>query len=190
MTSNGNRLGLRQKVVFQPNIPITLMLDHSDGQPTTGRTGEQYMYTFDHSAKIAWLDPEVRDLIVRTGARDGDRIAITKAERRDGAKKHVQWFVERVEDEPAPPPAPAPRPAQPIRPGPDIPQPAAAPPQASNSAARAALADAFAIAVNVAAETEQLATRKGLALRFSAEDLRAIALSVFIGQTRGERRAA
>jgi hypothetical protein len=194
MSTNGTT-GLREKIAFQANLPTLLTLDHSDGQPCAGRYGEQYMYTFDRGTKIAWLDPEVRAAIQRTGAGEGDQIFITRGETREGNRKKITWNVERVEDEPAQPQARlAPKPpATCTRPGPDAPRPAAPqpPPSSSgNGAARAALADALAIAIDVAAEAEQLAAHKGLAVRFQAEDIRALALTVYIGSSRGERRAA
>jgi hypothetical protein len=193
MSTNGTS-SLREKIAFQANMPTLLTLDHSDGQPCAGRFGEQYMYTFDGGKKIAWLDPDVRKAILATGAGAGDQIFVTRNETREGNRKHVTWNVERVEDEPAQAPArPASKPpATCTRPGPDAPRPTASAPQASssNGAARAALADALAIAIDVAAEAEQLASRKGLAVRFQAEDIRALALTVYIGSSRGERRAA
>ncbi len=192
MATNGTQ-SLREKIAFQANLPTLLTLDHPDGQPCAGRFGEQYMYTFDGGTKIAWLDPEVRNAILATGAGQGDQIFVTRNETRDGNKKRVTWNAERVEEEPRAQPAPTPKPpATCTRPGPDAPRPTAPAPQASsgNSAARAALADALAIAIDVAAEAEQLASRKGLAVRFAAEDIRALALTVYIGSSRGERRAA
>src|SRR5579871_526024 len=95
--SNGS--GLREKVAFETNTPVLLRLDYDEGKLSPGKFGDQYQCTFDNGAKIAWLDPEVHALIIQTGARAGDEIAITKREVRDGNRKRARWEVEKVEDE-------------------------------------------------------------------------------------------
>jgi len=90
---------LRDKVEFPVNEPVVLKLDYDDGQLTPGRFGDQYQYTFDQGTRITWLDPEVRDLILRSGAAAGDEIAITKREiKGNNGRKRAQWEVEKVED--------------------------------------------------------------------------------------------
>ena len=45
----------------------------------------------------------------------------------------------------------------------------------------------FLIAVDTAVETEAYAKRKGLDVRFTADDLRAIAATLYISESRGGR---
>lgn len=104
---SANTTPLREKVNFQPNEPQVMRLDYDDGTLSPGRFGDQYQYTFDHGKRIAWLDPEVRDLILKSGARAGDEIGICKRVAQQGRAKKVTWEVAKVEDEPAQPQHPA-----------------------------------------------------------------------------------
>lgn len=100
--TNGNG-NLREKVEFPLNEPVVLKLDYNDGVLRAGQFGDQYQYTFDAGTRIAWLDPEVRTLIQKSGAKAGDEIAIAKREAKgQGGRRRVTWEVERVEEEPQP----------------------------------------------------------------------------------------
>jgi hypothetical protein len=90
---------MREKVEFPINTAVLLKLDYDDGQLKAGRFGDQYQYTFDGSTRIAWLDPEIRDLILQTGAKAGDEIGITKRETKTGSKRRVNWEVQKVEED-------------------------------------------------------------------------------------------
>jgi len=105
MSANGN--GLREKVEFPLNQPVLLQLDYDEGKLSPGKFGDQYQCTFDAGARIAWLDPEVHALILKTGARAGDEIAITKRETKNGNRKRALWEVEKVEEESGLGPTPA-----------------------------------------------------------------------------------
>jgi len=176
MSTNGT--GLREKVQFQTNVPVLLTLDHDDGQTATGRFGDQFMYTFDSGQRIAWLDPHVRDLILSTCARKGDQIAITKRETKDGHRKAVRWEVQKVEEEPAPPPA------APKQPTAQAPQPAPLPQAPGYTPNPTTLTGALTAAINAARSAEIYAASIGLALRFTSEDVRAMAATLFIDRRR------
>jgi hypothetical protein len=104
----------REKVEFPTNQPVLLRLDYDEGKLTAGRFGDQIQRTFDGGKKIAWLDIDVDTLILESGAKAGDEIAIQKREAKGpGGRKKVSWEVERVQEEPEPPPAPAARDARP-----------------------------------------------------------------------------
>lgn len=129
-----------------------------------------------------WVDPHVRDLILKCGAKAGDEIGITKREVKRGNRRTIEWEVAKVEEEPpheqpAPLPPPQPKPAT----------PAAAPaPQPINDDANQ-LVRALYIAIDAAALAEIYAREKGLSIRFTSEDIRTVANALMM---RAERRAA
>jgi hypothetical protein len=197
---------LREKVQFQPNIPEVLQLTSDDGRLVEGRYGDQYMYTFA-DGRIAWLDPAVRDLILKSGARAGDEVAICKRETRAGNKRSVRWAVEKVEEEPAAAHDMAPAaPATAARTTP-IATAAVAAPQAQAQATTAPAAAAvpqmpnrwnteilnYADCFSDAAEVLERAEASGLRylkrpVLFGAEDLRAVATTLFLQRYRGGAR--
>jgi hypothetical protein len=101
----------REKVFFPANEPVILRLDYDDGKVAPGKFGDQIQRTFDAGTKIAWFDPDVDELIARTGAVAGSEIAITRREvRGERGRASNRWEVELVEDECAdatPPPTAA-----------------------------------------------------------------------------------
>jgi hypothetical protein len=200
----------REKIEFPTNTPVVLKLDWDEGTLKPGRFGDEYMYVCDNDARIMWVKPELHTLIQQSGARAGDEIAITKREVEDGSRRRTQWEVEKVEEEPAASPAAAPPPRQ-AQPAKAINQPtkATAPQPAPEIAAQLCevhreancilctpteerpevlpLARALRAAINAAAAAETHAAVQGLAIRFSAEDVRAMALTLLIDASRRAR---
>jgi hypothetical protein len=203
----------REKIEFPTNTPVVLKLDWDEGTLKPGRFGDEYMYVCDNDARIMWVKPELHTLIQQSGARAGDEIAITKREVKEGSRRRTQWEVEKVEEEPAAsqaaalPPRqaqPAPRTSQPVKPA-HIPAPQPAPEIAAQlcEVHREAncilctpteerpealpLARALRAAINAAAAAESHAAVQGLAIRFSAEDVRAMALTLLIDANRRAR---
>lgn len=205
---------MRDKVEFPTNTPVFIKLDFNEGVLKPGKYGDEFMYVVDNDERIFFAKPELHNLIAQSGARAGDEIAICKREvKNDTGRKTVRWEVERVQEEPpeaytppatpmAQPPArtngnarPAAAPA--TAPAPPQPQPAPelaaqlcevhreANCQVCAQASRSnPLTPALALAIDAAAVAELQAHRRGLAIRFSAEDVRAMALTVYIDQRR------
>jgi hypothetical protein len=192
----------RDKISFETNVPKIIRLDFPpDGAPLKpGRYGDQYMFVVNEDAGVMFVDPPVRDLIVSTGAQAGDEVAITRREVRENGRKAVRWEVERVEEEPEPPPPPPPPPDRPANGAPKPAQPQPAPQLAEQlcEAHREAhcalcrqsqanpLTPALTAAIDAAAAAEQHARTRGLAIRFSSEDVRAMALSLYIDSRRSK----
>lgn len=184
MPTNGT--GLREKVNFEVNVPQALILEHDDGVPSQGRFGDQYMYTFA-GQKIAWVDPEVRDLILRARAGAGDQIAVCKREARDGHRKRVLWEVEKIEEEPPAPPTQPPAPhASTMRPAPangsapEAHQAIAPATGAPASGPAGLLTVAYRASIDAAIDATAYASQRGLKLALDAGDIRAAAISLFI----------
>lgn len=166
---------MREKVVFQANAPVTVALAYADGLPVQGRFGEQIMYTLTDE-RVMYVPPIVRNQLVDLGIQPGEVFTICKAERKQGNRNAIEWRVERRGAAHDRPPWETPRAN-----GKANGHPVARPPDVMGLAL---LQEALVSSVDVAVATEQYAATKGLALRFGSEDLRAMALSLFIQRTR------
>ena len=217
--TNGDRYPrpLREKVEFPLNIPVLLTLDFDDGQLTAGRFGDQYQYTFDQGTRIAWLDPEVRELILKTGAAARDEIAICRREIKGAnGRKRAQWEVKKVEEDNDGPTqaeidaaeradaearatrnreeaerlARAAQPAKASR-AKKAEAPPAPPANDQRTALTCKLARDFADCLFAAVTACQLSTAEseklGFPLPWTASDVRTIATTMYIGASRGER---
>jgi len=190
----------REKVTFSPNVPQVLRLDYDDGQISAGRFGDQYQYTFDQGSRIAWLDPEVRELILASGARAGDEIGICKRI----VNRKARWEVSKVEEEPREPfgptareeraaeqarrtaPAPAAPRAERQPPGPK--QPAFTDAARTDFTVRTArlFADCINAAVHAARLTED--ENRDAQLHWGQDDIRAMATTMYINAAQGGKR--
>jgi hypothetical protein len=184
-TSNGSgapREGYtpREKVAFPTNKPVLIGLEFDPPQePRPGRFGDQYMY-FLSGNRIAFLDPPAHEAIVRSGAKSGDDLALTKTEVRKGNRRGVEWVAEVVQEEPsdaaeAAPPAPQ---------ASGQAKPAAAVPEAAQSEGdEDARAMACAIRAAVHACRWSAAT---FDIAWDKADIRALATTIYISRSRKE----
>ncbi len=194
----------REVIKPQADVPVTVRLDQGpEGQEREGRYGIDYQYTVNNDRGVMWLPKEARDQLVRCGAQAGDEIQIVKSLR----GRIAQWAVQVVPDsnELAPPPrsngyingngngngnghyAGQAQPPRPDRYGPSERPASIGPmgPEATNvSPVTQQLAGCLRAAVDACFETETYAKTKGMPLEFCSEDIRAIALSVYIGAQR------
>jgi hypothetical protein len=184
----------RQKIEFEPNIPVSMTLEFDGGKPVAARNGTQYLYWVDGQRSM-FMDEEPHQMIQATGAKAGDTLEICKT--LQGRK--VGWEVVHVVDEPAPPAdehsrttsQPMSRKAStPTRPDPQPARPAAASQPAPQviTATTAALTSAFCVAIDALTEAREYARRKGLEMPITADAIRAVAISVFIDKCKGGSR--
>lgn len=200
---------MTQREILKPqmNVPLTVHLDQGpEGKEKTGQYGTDYQYTVNQNAGVMWLPAEGRDALIQSGAQAGDDVQIVKSMR----GKQVVWsaqvvsdaaevpaasngvqvsytsgvkFPARVYAQPAQAPVAAPRTAPAPRPAPQ-PQP-----ETRITPVAMQLASCFCAAIDACLEAETYAKSKGLAIEFNAEDLRAVALSVYIGAQRQQAGA-
>lgn len=176
---------MREKITFQPGRPELVKLDFGpDGIEREGRTGPQYMYTCDDDRRIMFVDPPVRELILETGAQEGDSVRITK-----GARKG-NWRVDRIETEPAQPMQRAAAPPAIDRAA--APRPAAQPEAAARliTAEAADMTAAFVAAIEATGAAEAYAPTAGvrdLALT-RADTITRVALAIYIGRRQAGSR--
>jgi hypothetical protein len=183
-------------VLLLTKLPVTATLAYADGLKVQGRFGDQVMYSLT-DGRVMYVPPIVRDKLVELGIRQNEPFAICRAERREGNRRFVDWVVE-------PDGSAAPRqsataysdtPGSPlngdngarVKPngngnGNGNGKPASQP--ASPKTAETALRAALTASIDAALAAEQYASAHGLSIRFGSEDLRAMALSLFIQHAR------
>ncbi len=185
---------MKERVVFEANVPVTATLAYADGLEVQGRFGDQVMYSLT-DGRVMYVPPIVRDKLVELGIRQHEPFAICRAERRDGNRRFVDCVVQ-PEGLAAPPqvvtahgatlgsPMNGDNDAR-VRPsgnGNGNGRPASAP--TKSGTAETALRAALTASIDAALAAEQYASAHGLSIRFGSEDLRAMALSLFIQHAR------
>ena len=187
---------MKERVVFEANVPVTATLAYSDGLKVQGRFGDQVMYSLS-DGRVMYVPPIVRDKLVELGIRQNESVALCRAERREGNRRFIEWVVQ-PNDSAAPPHGATghtdtPRPAVNGDTGARVTasgygngnvhgKPASAP--ISSGTAETALRAALTTSIDAALAAEQYASAHGLSVRFGSEDLRAMALSLFIQRAR------
>src|SRR5579863_7803908 len=89
---------MKERVVFETNVPVTAVLAYDDGIKVQGRYGDQVMYSLTDE-RVMYVPPIVRNKLVELGIRQGDPFSICKAERRDGNRRFIEWAVTRIQSE-------------------------------------------------------------------------------------------
>jgi len=167
---------MREKIAFQTNVPVTVALAYADGMQVEGRFGDQIMYTLADD-RVMYFPPVVRTKLVELGIQPREPFTICKAERKEGNRRFIEWQVGKENDADDLPPSETP-PVNGQTNGLGAPKPP------NGHAAKSPLQQALAASVDAAIAAEQYAAAKGFSVRFGSEDLRAMALSLFIQHTR------
>ena len=188
----------RQKVTFAPNIPTQVVLDSEPTMQQNASGAEEWRY-FLAGEQIMWVPLEAHQQIQDAGAVEGDSVVIEKRKR---GKEAANWIV-TTEPEPdarqalrnatTAPASRQPAPPRPTRgdnalparglaadPIPQPPTPDARQAVEESLTAADLLAGALAAAIDAATEASDYARRKGLALAWTAADIRAMAATLYI----------
>jgi hypothetical protein len=185
---------MKERVVFEANVPVTATLAYADGMKVQGRFGDQVMYSLT-DGRVMYVPPLVRDKLVELRIRQNEPFNICRAERREGNRRFIDWVVQ---------PESSASPALSAGAHRDVPQPPAngdgsahgksngngkgngrsANTVGASGAAESALRAALMTSIDAALAAEQYASAHGLSVRFGSEDLRAMALSLFIQHAR------
>ncbi len=182
---------MSEKVQFQTNVPIDVALKYNDGKEVNGQYGDQVLYTLT-DGRVMYVPPIVKKKIDELGIGRGEQFTITKAEKKNGTRRTIEWVVaidaggDRKPDR---------RDQQPSGTPPTQRHGGAGSARANGNGHRPSpridakgflvtgqgqfLLQALAAAVDVAAATERYATACGLDLQFTSEDLREIGLSIY-----------
>jgi len=171
---------MSDKVQFQTNVAIDVALKYNDGKEVTGQYGDQVLYTLT-DGRVMYVPPIVKKKIDELGIGRGELFTITKAEKKNGTRRTIEWVIgtdgsgdrkpQRRDQQPN---GTAPANGNGHRLSPRN--------EAKGflvSGQGQFLLQALAAAVDVAAATERYATACGLELQFTSEDLREIGLSIY-----------
>jgi hypothetical protein len=197
----------RQIIKPQLDVPVTVKLDKGpEGIERDGKYGIDWQYTVNDDSGVMWLPRDGRDALLRAGAQAGDEVQILKATLAGKTTFTAQVLAsDATEPEPEPTP-PArngngnghahvqPRGRAPLPPR-AYHQPEAVPrPQQAAKAAPApshgaqVLATALYTAIDAALAAEAYAKQQGMDLELQPDDIRAMAISLFIDSRKGEVR--
>ncbi len=185
---------MSDKVQFQTNVPVEVALKYNDGKEVNGQYGDQILYALT-DGRVMYVPPIVKRKIDELGIGRGELFTLTKAEKKNGTRRTIEWLVaagERGERETQ------------IRDhqvtsrdrsnggGSEVVAGNGHPrrPSASSDAKGFLvtgrgqfLLQAFAAAVDAAALTERYATACGVELQFTSEDVREIGLRIYTAST-------
>src|SRR5215469_2509514 len=181
---------MKERIVFEANVPVTATLAYADGLKVQGRFGDQVMYSLT-DGRVMYVPPLVRDKLVELGIRQNEPFNICRAERREGNRRFVDWVVHPEDSAAAARSVTAHSDTlgSPLNGGsgarvkPNGNGKPASPP-ASSGPAETALRAALTASIDAALAAEQYGSVHGLSIRFGSEDLRAMALSLFIQHVR------
>jgi hypothetical protein len=164
-------------IKFAFNTPVRVALKYGEGKLVEGRYGDQLLFSCTDGRRF-FVPPLVGEEIAKLGIRPGEPITITKCEVTEGRKRTAVYQVDRDASSPSEAPihASAPKPA--VAPGP-------APASPEQLSLRRVMYDHYRAAIDILVEAERYGKAKGLALEFNAEDVRALAATLFI-----ERRSS
>ena len=184
--------------------PVKVTLDKGPyaGIECHGQYGIDWRYSVNNGKAVMYLPEEARDALVQTGVAAGEEVAIRRLGKR-------RWEVERIEPDlpfsdaeiaqsKATPEPPTPAPAN-TR---SAPERQFAPPERAEMPAPPAEPDAFVLPASavtashmmscycVAVEVQEYARRKGLHIAFTGSDIRAMGITVYIGDNQRLREAS
>src|SRR5215469_8468684 len=83
---------MKERIVFEANVPVTATLAYADGLRVQGRFGDQVMYSLT-DGRVMYVPPIVRDRLIELGIRQNEPFNICRAERREGNRRFVDWVV-------------------------------------------------------------------------------------------------
>jgi hypothetical protein len=189
------RVGRRErkmsdKVQFQTNVPVEVALKYGDGKEVNGQYGDQVLYTLS-DGRVMYVPPIVKRKIEELRIGRGELFTLTKAEKKNGTRRTIEWVVAAGERGDTHSPA---RVQHPNGQRPPEPRANAAVPGSGNGHRANSTTDnkgflvtshgqlllhSLAAAVDVAAATERYAAASGLEVQFTSEDLREIGLRIF-----------
>ena len=190
--------------------PVKVKLDKGryGGIECHGQYGIDWRYSVNHGRGVMYLPAEGREALLQSGAAAGEDVAI----RRLGK---ARWEVERIApdlpfpsqseagqaeetDQPPPrrsattPPLPerliAPPEPQRASEAPSPPEPVALPAAAATASQH--MMSCYCVAVDVAVEVQEYARRKGINIAFTGSDIRAMGITVYIGDNQRMREAS
>ena len=81
---------MTDKVQFQTNVPVEVVLKYGNGKDVTGQYGDQVLYTLT-DGRVMYVPPIVRRQIEDLGVARGELFTITKAEKKNSTRRTIEW---------------------------------------------------------------------------------------------------
>ena len=191
---------------FPLNLPAIVTLGSAEHTVIQGRYGERAHFTLADGRSM-YVPPCVATKIVQQGIVAGESFELCKLNVKRGRRNMIEWVVRRVDpeaasaetqlehdlresieqartktDEKPPPPLDLPSaPASPTGNGAHRPRPPGAPPQTK-------LEHALRTAIAAAYNAEKFGSELGYVVRFDADAIKSMAITVLINMSEGNRR--
>ena len=86
---------MKDKVVFEMNVPVEVCLAHAEGKEIEGRRGEQIMFDLD-DGRLMFVPQSVRDQIGKLEVKPGERFQVCKREVDNQGDGCFEWTVNRL----------------------------------------------------------------------------------------------
>ena len=83
---------MSDKVQFQTNVPVEVALKYNDGKEVNGQYGDQVLYTLT-DGRVMYVPPIVKRKIDELGIGRGELFTLTKAEKKNGTRRTIEWVV-------------------------------------------------------------------------------------------------
>jgi hypothetical protein len=72
--------------------PVEVALKSNDGKEVTGQYGDQVLYTLT-DGRVMYVPPIVKKKIDDAGISKGELFTITKAEKKNGTRRTIEWVI-------------------------------------------------------------------------------------------------
>src|SRR6516164_7572238 len=92
---------MKERVVFEANVPVTATLAYADGLKVQGRFGDQVMYSLT-DGRVMYVPPIVRDRLIELGIRQKEPFNICRAECRATGALRTGLCIHTVRASPTP----------------------------------------------------------------------------------------
>src|SRR6516165_8922714 len=83
---------MSEKIHFQTNVPMEVALKYNDGKEVNGQYGDQVLYTLT-DGRVMYVPPIVKKKIDELGIGRGEQFTITKAEKKNGTRRTIEWVI-------------------------------------------------------------------------------------------------
>jgi hypothetical protein len=88
-------ISVKDKVVFETNVPVEVCLTHPEGKEIGGRREEQVMYDLV-DGRLMFVPKSVRDQIRNLEIKRGERFQICRREVNNQGEECLEWTVNRL----------------------------------------------------------------------------------------------
>lgn len=175
---------------FHLNVPAEIILERPEGTLVQGRYGDRVMFTLT-DGRVMYVPPFVADKIQAEGVAPGDRFELCKTQVRNGSRRSIEWIVRRIDPSEPEPETPLERDLR-----------ASIESVAANGngnghhvdsaceqpAPTTKLEHALKTAISAAYNAERYGAELGYVVRFDADAIKSMAITVLINMSGGNNR--